>query len=59
MLNRLLDGFSGKLTASKYAELTKCSQDTGWRDILLLVERGSVVRNPSGGRSKSYSLASH
>jgi Fic family protein len=59
ILNRLLDGFSGKLTSSKYAELTKCSQDTAWRDILALVDDGILVRNSSGGRSTSYSLADH
>jgi Fic family protein len=57
ILNRLLDGFAGKLTTSKYAELTKCSQDTAWRDILPLIDHGILVRNPSGGRSTSYSLA--
>lgn len=56
-LNRLLDGFEGKLTTSKYAKLAKCSQDTALRDILSLVERGIVVRNPEGGRSTSYTLA--
>ncbi len=56
IMNRLLDGFTGKLTTSKYAELTKCSQDTAWRDILALVENGILVRNSSGGRSTSYSL---
>jgi Fic family protein len=56
ILNRLLDGFAGKLTTSKYADLTKCSQDTAWRDILPLIEHGILVRNPSGGRSTSYSL---
>jgi Fic family protein len=56
MLNRLLDGFDGKLTTSKYAKLTKCSQDTALRDILPLVERGILVRNPKGGRSTSYAL---
>jgi Fic family protein len=59
VVNRLLDGFDGMLTTSKYAKLTKCSQDTAWRDILPLVERGILVRNPSGGRSTSYSLANH
>jgi Fic family protein len=59
ILNRLLDGFTGKLTTSKYAELTKCSQDTAWRDILALVDGGILVRNSSGGRSTSYSLAVH
>ena len=53
----LLDGFEGKLTTSKYAKLAKCSQDTALRDILPLVERGILVRNPAGGRSTSYSLA--
>jgi Fic family protein len=56
ILNRLLDGFTGKLTTSKYAELIKCSQDTAWRDILALVENRILVRNESGGRSTSYSL---
>jgi Fic family protein len=57
VLNRLLDGFEGKLTTSKYAKLAKCSQDTALRDILPLVERGILVRNPAGGRSTSYALA--
>lgn len=57
VLNRLLDGFEGTLTTSKYAKLTKCSQDTALRDILPLVERGLLVRNPKGGRSTSYALA--
>ena len=57
VLNRLLDGFEGKLTTSKYAKLAKCSQDTASRDILPLVERGILVRNPEGGRSTSYALA--
>jgi Fic family protein len=56
MLNRLLDGFTGKLTTSKYAELAKCSQDTAWRDILTLVENGILLRDSAGGRSTSYSL---
>src|SRR6266478_4460390 len=55
--NRLLDGFEGKLTSSKYARLGKCSQDTASRDIVSLVERGVLVRNPEGGRSTSYALA--
>ncbi|MEO7144344.1 MAG: Fic family protein [Bryobacteraceae bacterium] len=57
VLNRLLDGFDGKFTTSKYAALAKCSQDTALRDILPLVERGILVRNPEGGRSTSYTLA--
>jgi Fic family protein len=57
VINRLLDGFEGKLTSSKYAALAKCSQDTAHRDILALVNHGVLVRNPEGGRSTSYSLA--
>jgi Fic family protein len=56
VLNRLLDGFEGKLTTTKYAALAKCSQDTALRDILPLLERGILVRNPEGGRSTSYAL---
>jgi Fic family protein len=56
VLNRLLNGFEGKLTTTKYATLAKCSQDTALRDILRLVERGILVRNPEGGRSTSYAL---
>ena len=57
VLNRLLDGFEGVLTTSKYAKLAKCSQDTALRDILPLVEHGVLLRNPGGGRSTSYTLA--
>jgi Fic family protein len=57
VLNRLLDGFEGKLSTMKYAKLAKCSHDTALRDILLLVEHGILVRNPGGGRSTSYALA--
>ena len=57
MLNRLLDGFAGKLTSSKWAMIMKCSQDTALRDILDLTERGILVRDLAGGRSTSYSLA--
>jgi len=56
ILNRLLDGFEGKLTTSKYAKLAKCSSDTALRDILFLLERGILIRNPGGGRSTSYEL---
>ena len=56
VINRLLDGFEGKLTTSKYAKLAICSQDTALRDILSLVELGILVRGPEGGRSTSYSV---
>lgn len=57
VLNRLLDGFEGTLTTSKWAKITKCSSDTALRDILDLVEHGVLARNPGAGRSTSYSLA--
>jgi len=58
MLNLILDGdFRGNLTTSKWAKMTKCSQDTAHRDILDLIERGALEKNPGGGRSTSYSLA--
>lgn len=57
VINRLLEGFEGKLTTSKWAALTKSSQDTALRDVQQLVERGVLVRNAAGGRSTSYSLA--
>jgi Fic family protein len=56
ILNRLLDGFEGKLTTSKYATLAKCSPDTALRDILQLVDRGVLVRGSERGRSTSYSV---
>jgi Fic family protein len=57
VVGRLIEGFEGKLTTSKWAALTKSSQDTALRDIQQLVERGVLVRNQAGGRSTSYSLA--
>ena len=56
MLNRLLDGFRGKLTSSKYAKIEKCSADTALRDITDLIERGILEKEPGGGRSTSYTL---
>jgi Fic family protein len=56
VLNRLLDGFEGKLSSSKWAKLANCSQDTAQRDIVDLVERGALRKEPGGGRSTSYSL---
>ena len=56
ILNRLLDGFEGKLTTSKYATIEKTSPDTALRDITDLVERGILTKDEGGGRSTSYSL---
>ena len=58
VINRLLDGFEGKLSSSKYATLAKCSADTALRDIDNLLDRGIIVRESAGGRSTSYRLAS-
>ena len=57
VMNRVLDGFSGKLTSTKWAKMAKCSQDTATRDINDLIERGGLKRDRAGGRSTSYSLA--
>jgi Fic family protein len=57
VLNRLLDGFEGKLTTSKWAKLTSSSPDTALRDIMELVKRGILVRSKEAGRSTSYALA--
>lgn len=56
VLNRLLDGFEGKLTTSKWAKLTKSSHDTALRDIKHLIEHGALEQQPGGGRSTSYAL---
>ncbi len=56
LINKMLDGFEGKLTSSKWAKIAKCSQDTAHRDILDLVNQGVLTKNSEGGRSTSYSL---
>ena len=56
MINRLLNGFDGKLTSSKWAKLEKCSQDTALRDIEDLIRKGVLTKDSGGGRSTSYSL---
>lgn len=57
ILFKLLDGFHGKLTSSKWAKITKCSSDTAIRDINDLVEKGVLIKETGGGRSTSYVLA--
>lgn len=56
IINRLLEGFEGKLTTSKWAKLTKCSQDTALRDIGDLIERQVLAKDEAGGRSTNYQL---
>ncbi len=57
LLNRLLDGFEGKLTSSKWAAIAKCSPDTALRDITQLLDLGVLKKSPGGGRSTGYELA--
>jgi len=57
IVNRLLNGFEGKLTSSKWAKLAKCSHDTALRDIEDLIGKKVLVKDAAGGRSTSYSLA--
>jgi Fic family protein len=56
LLNKLLDGFEGKLTSSKWAAIAKCSPDTALRDINDLLTRGVLRKTEAGGRSTSYEL---
>jgi Fic family protein len=56
MINKLFDGFEGKLTSTKWAKIAKCSPDTALRDIDGLIEQGILRKDPAGGRSTSYSL---
>lgn len=55
-INRLLDGFEGKLSTSKYAKLAQCSGDTALRDIKILLDRGILIQDAGGGRNTSYHL---
>jgi Fic family protein len=57
LVARLLDGFEGKLTTSKWARMAKCSQDTAGRDITDLISEGILIKESSGGRSTNYRLA--
>ena len=56
VLQRVLRGFEGPMTTSKYAKIAKCSQDSALRGLADLVARGVYEKNPSGGRSTSYRL---
>jgi Fic family protein len=56
VLNKLLDGFDGKLKSSKWAKIAKCSQDTALRDIKDLIKKGILQQELEGGRSTNYEL---
>lgn len=51
-----MDGFTGKLTSSKWAKISKCSPDTALRDIQDLIIKGVLEKEPGGGRSTNYNL---
>lgn len=57
VLNRLLNGFEGKLTTGKWAALATCSNDTALRDINDLLQRGVLKKSTAGGRSANYVIA--
>ena len=56
MLNKLLDGFEGKLTSSKWAKITNTSTDTALRDIQDLQNKNILKKDEAGGRSTNYEL---
>lgn len=56
MLNKLFDGFEGKLQSSKWAKITKTSTDTALRDIKDLIEKGILKQTNEGGRNANYEL---
>lgn len=56
VVNKLLDGFEGKLTSMKWAKLAKCSKDTAIRDINDLINKDILQKESAGGRSTNYEL---
>jgi Fic family protein len=56
IINKLLDGFDGKLTSSKWGKIAKVSSDTALRDIQDLMGKGILQKEAQGGRSTSYEL---
>lgn len=56
LINKLLDGFDGKLTSSKWARIAKCSKDTAIRDINDLIKKEILQKEEAGGRSTNYEI---
>jgi len=56
MVDKLLDGFFGNLTSSKWGKMTKSSPDTALRDIQDLINKGILIKEQGGGRSTNYAL---
>ena len=58
VVKKLVDGFEGNVTSSKWTRMTKCTKMTATRDINDLIQKGILTMNESGGRNTSYSLIS-
>jgi Fic family protein len=56
MINKLLDGFDGKLRTGKWAKITKCTEKTALRDIEDLMRKQILKKGLARGRSTSYEL---
>jgi Fic family protein len=57
IINKLFDGFEGRLNTSKWAKITKCSTDTALRDIQDLLDKKVLKKDEAGGRSTGYFMA--
>ena len=55
-IKKLLDGFEGNITSSKWTRMCKCTKMTATRDINSLVQKSILIKHQSGGRSTSYAL---
>jgi Fic family protein len=56
IINRLLDGFAGKLTNEKWGKLARISHDTALRDIQDLIAKRILKQEEGGGRSTACAL---
>lgn len=56
LLNKILDGFDGNVTSSKWAKIAKCSKDIAIRDINDLIDKNILQKDTAGGRSTNYKL---
>ncbi len=56
LINRLIDGFEGRLTTEKWAKIAKCSHSTALRDINDLICKGILKEDGGGSRNKGYKL---
>ena len=56
IINKLLDGFEGKLNTSKYAKITKCSRDTALRDVTDLIVKEVLLKEEGQGKNTTYQL---